>query len=105
MKTYKQTRQGTVFHNVDADTYFSKLDPEYKTMVKEKKEGLAVVLPFSKAPTEKRRNRYLSIPQAEINEALLDFLLWEKADKLQELKAKFDNIKKEFPKAAGAANK
>ena len=98
MKIYMQTRQGSVFHNTQANTYFSKKDPEYKRMLQEKKDGTATVLPFQKSYADKRRNRYLTIPQAEVNEALLDFLLWEKADRLNELKAKFDDIKKEFPK-------
>lgn len=98
MKVYKQTRQPDVFHDVQANVWFSKRDPQFKQMLIERKEGSAQVLPFAKSYAEKRRLRYSTIGQAEVNEALLDFLLWEKADKLNELKVKFDSIKEEIPK-------
>lgn len=98
MKTYQQTRKKTIVLDTSTGEGFSKSSPKWARMKKEIVAGVARIVPFAKTWAQRRRMKYLEIRQAEINEALLDFILWENREKLDELKARFDAIKEEHPK-------
>lgn len=97
---FSQTNRNGVVREVLSGTEFlhPSIHPLSKTLLAQEMEGY-VIEPYTPPTAEElRRIAYSSISQAFVNEAVAEFLLENRTDKLDQLKALRASIRERYPK-------